>query len=780
MENKTIVLSSSRAIRHAQLSTPQETLFLPHYITMSDFISKLCVVEGYKFIDSDTRILLLLQASDFKNFTKLQIERNFFTFTKNSSYILSFFQELSSELSEIEILHSADTYAEYEEHITILQELYNRYETLCNEHKLLDTIFLPKLYKLNSAYLQLHPEIDLYVDGYLTAFELKIIEEATAFSRINLHFTAGKFNTKMQRKFEELGFCIKKGYKYILDFQAKKILLEEPYHSQTKIACESVSENLLQVAFVKKKIYEYISKGYDPQKIAVVVPNENAVKMLKHFDTKANLNFAMGESFTQTHFYKELQATITFLAQQTQENKHRLERVGERLYALIQPHYFSSVESFDVVALLEKIGECCEEKVVCRIYEKELHHFKKLLPFLQEMPLKSLLNLFMQRLAKQSIDDIRGGKVTVMGVLETRGIAFDGVIIIDFDDDNVPRRSQKDMFLNTQVRKHANLPTPNDRENLQRHYYEMLINASREVAIAYVESPTKKASTFLKQLGIVKENIYDESDYAQLLFTKHLFRGKKDEEIVQPYSFKHTILSATQLKTYLTCKRKYYYEYVAKIQEFNIPKDIPKEHEIGSKVHAALKELYTQRNFYNDAKELQRDLWKYLDMYEGKSELDKYLMGLQKKYLEPFCEYEVKRFAKGWRVEECEISAKTFHNGLMLQGKIDRIDSFEDTLAVIDYKTGKYTTYTPKTVSEATDFQLEFYYLLAKKEGKELTCSFYDLQNIALISEPLLEEKLALLDAHIADLLQVEEIEFSMCEETKNCRYCPYATMCGR
>ncbi|MEJ2414765.1 MAG: PD-(D/E)XK nuclease family protein, partial [Sulfurimonas sp.] len=104
MDNTTIVLSSSRAIRHEQLKNKNQTIFLPQYITMGEFISKLCIVSGYKHIDDDSRILLLLQASDFKEFAKLQIERNFFTFTKNSSYIFKFFEELSAELYDIKNL----------------------------------------------------------------------------------------------------------------------------------------------------------------------------------------------------------------------------------------------------------------------------------------------------------------------------------------------------------------------------------------------------------------------------------------------------------------------------------------------------------------------------------------------------------------------------------------------------------------------------------------------------------------------------------------------------
>ena len=130
MNNTTIVLPSARAIRHEQLSIDKQTLFLPNFITMSEFINKLCIVKNFKTIDADTRVLLLLEASNFDGFSTLQIQRNFFTFTKNSSYIFKFFEELSAEMYDINTLDTSDIYGEYEEHITILQELYKRYENL--------------------------------------------------------------------------------------------------------------------------------------------------------------------------------------------------------------------------------------------------------------------------------------------------------------------------------------------------------------------------------------------------------------------------------------------------------------------------------------------------------------------------------------------------------------------------------------------------------------------------------------------------------------------------
>jgi RecB family exonuclease len=780
MNEKLIVLPSARAIRQRQLMVDEATLFLPNYITMSDFISKLCVVKDFRFIDNDTRTLLLLEASDFKNFSALQIERNFFTFTKNSSYIFKFFEELSAELYDISALKEADVYAEYDEHITILQELYERYEQLCNEKKLLDRIFLPKLYAFNSFYLKNYTKVEIQLEGYLTNFELELLSKASQYCDVVIHFRTTRFNLKMQKKFQEFGFTLEEDMEYRLSLGSKEILEEVPMKQESKISCISLSEPLLQIAFVKQKIYEFVAKGYDAEKIAVILPNEHTAKSLRSFDEKSNLNFAMGSSFKESQIYKKLHAAIMLLDDTTYENIYRLEREGDTLYKLLVSNYKRSMQEVDFLALMQELQEHIEKKQERKIFNEELHSFQTLLPFLMEMNFRSALNLFMQRLAARTVDDVRGGKITVMGVLETRSVLFDAVIIIDFDEKSVPKRSDKDMFLNAQLREIAGLPTMQERENLQKHYYEMLMRNSKEVAISYVASTQNHPSRFLKELGIKVQNSEQDLGYASILFEHHQKRDMQIKEIIEPYSFKNIELSASRLKTFLTCKRRYYYRYVQHIKEHEIPRDMPQEYAIGNDVHKALENLYAKRTFYTDVNELQRDLEAQLDLVQGKSELEAYLIGLQKRQLKPFYRNEIERFREGWQVKYVEKSLKAPFHGMTLQGNIDRIDMKGNLVTVLDYKTGSYKLYTKNSVSEATDFQLEFYYLLAGGLGNVEQCAFYDLKEGRVVAELFLEEKLALLQAHIKDLLAIEEVNFLLCEDTKACQFCPYAMLCGR
>ncbi|MDD5157578.1 PD-(D/E)XK nuclease family protein [Sulfurimonas sp.] len=779
--NKTIVvLPSARAIRHKQLEISGKTIFLPDFIMMGDFISRLCVVEGFRALDSDSRVLLLLEASDFKAFSNLQIERNFFTFTKNSSYIFNFFEELSAELYDIKKLITTDIYGEYEEHIAILIELYKRYKQLCEDKKLLDKIFLPSLYKFNQEYIKQHKEIELHLDGHLTNFEFELLEKCCEFSSVTIIFSATKFNKKMQSKFLELGIELEPYFEYKISLNEKKVLSFKKIIKNRNVVCESFSEPILQIAYIQKKVQEFVQKGYLPENIAVIVPDEKIIELIESFDQKSNFNFAMGEQFSRTKIYEKISATTKFIEQKSKENEARLRRVGDEFYTELQSIYYESCRKIDILEFLKRYKESFADKVSMAIVEEELFRFKNILPYMKDMNIKSVLSLFLQRLSGRTLDDVRGGKITVMGVLETRLVLFDAVVIVDFSDSNVPKRSDRDMFLNTALRERASLPTMSDRENLQKHYYEMLINRSKEVAISFVKSTQSSGSRFLKQLGIKEQSSKNESEYAKMLFSQKEPLVYEEQDIVMEYSFKDKKLSATKLKTYLTCKRKFYYKYVKQVASHNIPKDMPQEYEIGLSVHDALKRLYLQKSSYESADELKRDLYRELDAVCGESELESYQIALQKRVLESFCEAEIRRFAEGWQVEFCEKRVECDFMGITLEGQIDRIDTRGNEIFVLDYKTGSYPLYNEKNFTEATDFQLEFYYLLANGFGDVTGCGYYDLKESKIVNEVFLREKLELLKSHVSDLLNIEDVNFSKCEDVKNCIFCEYAIMCRR
>jgi len=779
MITSTTVLPTSRAIRTNMLQLRSGNSFIPRHMTMSEFLQRILVVKGYTRVDDDTRTLLLLEASDFSDFSALQIERNFFTFTKNSTYLFRFFEELSGELIDITNLDAADTYGDYAEHITILHELYRRYEKLCDKKKILDPIFLPKRYQLNTAYVKSLGQVDLVVEGYITNFEMKVLQSCAELIPLSLHFYANRFNKKMQDKFIALGMDIVNEREQTIDLSSLKVSESWTVQSHSSIVCESFSERLLQIAFIKRQVYSFIREGIAPEKIAVILPDEGLAAQLRHFDEEHNFNFAMGESLNESRFVKRLDAVIAYLDTPSVQNSARINRYGPDLLKGIRSVYKAPIETLNFNALMESMIDDEKDANVIDIITEELFYFEKIMEVLRGSTLKSVLHLFMNRLKQRSIDDVRGGKITVMGLLESRAVAYDGVVVVDFNENYVPRKNEKDLFLSSSLRIKSGLPSAQDRESLQKLYYHNLFKRASRVAIAYVASSDSTASRFLTQLGIVTQNHYDDLQYADILFERKSIQVRKDVEIEAEYDFTAKPLSATALKSFLTCKRKFYHRYIDRLKGHEIPKDMPEEHEIGTALHNALRDVYLQQNRFNDRAALRQALKHALDEHGGHTELDAYLQKLWLRRLEPFFDTELERF-KASEVYRCEESLSTQRCGIKLTGKIDRIDLTPDGLEVLDYKSGKYPLYTARTVDKATDFQLEFYYLLASELGEVNACGYYDLKSGKVVPEAVLEKKLEILDVYLDELASTKRFDFSKTEDLSACRYCEFVYLCGR
>jgi len=779
MSALTTVLPTSRAIRSHILQEQGSDGFLSNYLSIGEFLQRAVRVDGYSATDEDSRTLLMLEAADFKNFSTLNIERNFFTFTQNASYLFRFFEELSGELVDIHNLELADTYGDYEEHIVILQELYIRYKKLCDDHKVLDNIYLPQSYQLNIGFLKQLECVEFSVLGYLTNYELELLQEISKHIPIFLRYIANIYNTKLSNKFESLGISITADASQRINLQTLKTDEVRFIESSIRANVSSFSQPLLQVGFIKQKVYEMIQSGIPAEKIVVMLPDESFATHLRRHDEEKNFNFAMGIPLGETIFVTSLDAVIQYLANSSVENRARLKRVGVELYEGLFSSYKAPVSGLEFSKIIEPFIEKEHDKAVIEIVREELFYFEKILPVLGDASLKSALHLFINRLKNKSTDDVRGGKVTVMGLLETRLVSYEGVIVVNFNEGAVPRKSEKDLFLNSATRHKAGLPTTSERQDLQKLYYHALFLQASRVEISYVSSSDAVPSRFLTQLNLPLSTTQSDALYAPVVMKEGSYEKMELTEIQAEYDFSKYQLSATGLKTFLSCKRKFYYRYIEGIKNHEIAQDMPKEHEVGSTLHEALQMVYEKQNSFSDIKALRKSVGEALAQSSGKSVLDKYLHKLWMKKLEPFFEHEIERF-KEVRVHSCEKKLKCEVRGLNLYGEIDRIDSTLDGLEVLDYKSGKYQTYTRRTLDKATDFQLEFYYLLASQLGEVRNCGFYDLNKGKIVYEPILNEKLEKLYKILDELRETKMFEFEMTEKLTECGYCEYAYLCER
>jgi RecB family exonuclease len=777
-----VIYPTSRAIRARIQDELKEDGILPKIITIGEFEKKALIVPNRIFIDQDERTLLLNQASEFSTFKNLHIDREFFTFLKNSKYLFSFFDELSVELVDIEKLASYDIYASYSEHIDILSTLLHKYKQLLKEKNYVDKITLPSLYKLNLSYLKAFEEIELYLEGYLNNFEFKFLFEIADELPLNIHINVNSFNTKMVQKFKEYDIELKNNHQYIINLSDKTIISEIKKESKSTIySTYSTQNRILQVAYIKKKIYDFTNQGIDPKDIAVILPNGSFAETVDLFDDENNFNFAMGFSYQKSNLFQKFQAMYDYYTTRDIEGKYRLQRLDidiEKLQISYQLWNKRHTKE-ELVKIFTDLVKNREEDEETKIYLEEFHLFSKLLPNLLHQPFHKLFHLFLNRLSKRSIDDTRGGKITVLEVLETRGVSFKAVIIVDFNEGIVPLTSQKDLFLSSELRFLAGLPTSTDRENLQKYYYQRVFDEADEVAISYVEDEQNQPSRFLDELDIPRESSII-SNLDTILFTPH--KQKKHYEaldLVLKYDFTKTKLSATALKTYLDCKRAYYFKYIKKLNQTEIPKEDNSDRVIGILLHEALKRVYEKKDAYFDEENLLFNIQSYLYQESEKSANLRFLVDIWIEKLKPFVQNEIKRFHDGYRVKYIEKKFDIKIDNLSLTGKIDRVDIKDNYLEVIDYKSGKIPKDTKKSLEKCSNFQLQFYHLLTSSEGEVLQSYYYDLNSANLIHEELFDQKLDLLYQKL-ELLKNIEHNFTMTDDMKKCIHCPYTKICNR
>ncbi len=775
------IYPTSRAIRERIFQNPSQDLLLPKTVTIGEFESKVLRIPNRTFVDEDTKILLMQEASDFRQFRELQIEREFFSFLKNSQYLFSFFEELAVEMVTIDQLQQSDTYASYHEHLLILRQLQQNYIRLLDARKLVDKMTLPSLYQLNTRYISSFEQIDLYLEGYLNRFEQQLFTQIAEHVPLFIHLHTNRFNQKMTDTFRALGFALEADHYYVLDIQAKQILEATPKAAHTTHYHVSSTQNAVEeVAFVKKKIYDFVQAGYSPEEIIVIIPKASRQMLLELYDDENNFNFAMGFPFSQHPIYQKLDALYRFYTDPSFENSYRIGKLGydPQTVKKMQKKWSQKLTPSEMIEILQDIIPA-EESDAYRLYEEAFLLFGRLLPTLSHYPFHKVLHLFLNRLAKLTLDDTRGGRITVMEILETRGIQKRAVIVTDFNEGILPSSSRKDLFLSTAIRQHAGLPTPQDRENLQKYYYRRLFEQADDVAICYIEDEQNQPSRFLHELGIpAKTETFD--TLTSILYPKvsqpdHYIQ----EDLVAFYDFSAQPLSASGLKTFLDCRRKFYFQYIRKLGEFEIPKEQDDQRIIGNILHDALKAVYSQNTAYHDDESLMLALQRALYLRSEESASLRFLVDVWLQRLRPFVRHEIRRFSEGFRVQSVEESIRIRYDHLQLKGTIDRIDIIDNRYHILDYKSGTIPKTTSKSLEKTSDFQLQFYYLLTQTKGEVAGAFYYDLAQGVLVDEPLFDQKLELLYGHF-ETLGAKEYNFTMTQERSKCLYCPYQKICNR
>ncbi|MFP6267344.1 ATP-dependent deoxyribonuclease AddB [Helicobacter pylori] len=764
------VFSSTRRLKHFYLE--QGEGFLPNAMSMGNFFEQAFYIPNKKKIPNSVRLILMIDtikaiAKEKKSILEglLLFENSFLGYLESTSFLFDLFDELSSACIKLNELSSKDIYLDYEKHLEVLEMIYDRYVKKLEELGFYDKIMQEKPAILKE-FFEHFSSIEWYLDGFMSVFERQCLLEVAELVPITLHLSCDKYNQKF---LEFLNLKLETDCDYSIDFKTQKILSQTFNDQKIEPKLYANSSYLKQGALVLQTIEEYLQKDNDPNKMAIITPNADFLPFLKLLDKNNNLNFAMGSGAKNSPYYTELVKIL-----------EDLETSGFDLSA--SP--LLDLENL-TLALLEQ--QSSKEKAPLKeAHSQIMHQYHLLKNTLKNYSLKDLLHLYLQEFeANFRLDDSSGGKIRVMDTLETRGMQFDKIVIVDFNETCVPSLKDCDLFLNSALRKSLNLPTLLDKKNLQKHYYYQLFKNSKEVVLSYIESETSKASNMLLELNLYIEPIKD----AYTLFAPSPLKDYQEEEIKAAIP-KDFSFSASSLNAFLTCKRRFYYHYMKCFKES--PKD-ENNSAVGSLLHELLKEAYEKdKNPY--ALE-ERLIW-LLETRENitpKERLDA-LVALKK--IQAFYKKEQQRFNTKIKILDLEKSFETAIQGVVFKGRIDRIDKAADNeIILLDYKfksdlkldnmsKTQRGDLSPIEIAQiSTDYQMAIYAFALKNLGyrEPIKAFFYDLRKGELLEEDelVLQAKMDHLEFSLIPKLK-QEIDFEKTLEVKDCEYCSFKDMCNR
>jgi len=764
------IYPTSRAIRNVRQAQREENALLPSLMRIDDFEKRAILLPNLAMVDSLQRTLFLKEATTFNGFDRLKINRELVKFFTKSDAIFKFFEELSHEHVDFYDLVEGDAYVEFSEHIEILEELLENYQTILTKKGLTDRVFIPKNYRINQSFIKSYDGFELYLEGYMSYFELNIIEEIARHKSFIIHLSTSKFNKKVQERFLDMGVNLDNDASISFDLHTKKVIHSHSNHQKIEATVYSVEERIAQIPILLESVQEMVDGGISPEEIVVILPDESFKETLKLYDRLNNFNFAMGFDYYRTRAYKRLESIYNHWKGFSSETLFLLKKYDIEIENLnkLQPSSVVRVEIF--FEIIEPFGLDSSRVVV----DDALQHFKRVFSK-DKMSIKSWLFLWLKRLIGLTLDDVRGGKITVMGALETRGVSFKGVVVVDFNDGIVPTIPAKDAFLNSSLRKFSKLPTKNDREALQKQLYKRILEQAKRSTIIYSTANNRVPASYLYELGLGLGSVKRAN--LELLYGEQTMVVEEKDPVIENFDASNITWSATRLKSFLICKRKYYYSYQEKLKA----KEEDDLNE-GRFLHKVLEHLFKERAFYETSDALKSNLDQILDqLLETKTPKIAYSKLLWKEKMVKFIDAQIYHFRAGWRVVEREKHIVGNIAGVNFKGVVDRIDQEENSTLILDYKSGSISEANrTKNLEKLTDFQMSIYSEILKSTYKNMNLAFVEIFNGKTTEITYLNEKTEILYEIIEDLKTTKRMVATKCDDVSRCQYCDYTLLCER
>lgn len=316
----------------------------------------------------------------------------------------------------------------------------------------------------------------------------------------------------------------------------------------------------------------------------------------------------------------------------------------------------------------------------------------------------------------------------LMGMLETRVIDFETVIITSANEGVLPMSKSEKSFIPLDVKKHFGLPTYQEKDAIFSYHFHRLLHRAKNIYLVYNTEGdafgTGEKSRFLNQLEIERNDIkYKILTPKTTINNKGLIEIKKSESLMNSlHELAKKGVSPSALATYIYNPIDFYYQKVLKIKDVEEVEETVAVNTMGTVIHETLEELYkpyinqilTKDCIKNMNSQSELIVEKTFQKIYLNGEIDtgknKLIFEVSKKYIDRFLQLELEDIIDGKQIKiialEAPLSAqleiKNLDFPVKLHGIIDRIDEVDGVTRIVDYKTGLVTSAQLK----AADFSI--------------------------------------------------------------------------
>lgn len=308
----------------------------------------------------------------------------------------------------------------------------------------------------------------------------------------------------------------------------------------------------------------------------------------------------------------------------------------------------------------------------------------------------------------------------IMGVLESRVLDFETVIITSVNEGTLPAGKSMNSFIPYDVKRELGLPTYKEKDAIYTYHFYHLLQRAKNIYLLYnteadgIDGGEK--SRFITQLLVEKqanhnvvEQIYN-ADVPTVAFIptvvpksdKVLLRLK---EICTEKGF-----SPSSLTTYIRSPLQFYFQRILQIYEADEVEENIAVNTLGTIIHRTLEILYmpfvnqnnlTQEDIENCISQIDMQvLLQFKEIYkEGEIKKGRNLLAYEvaKRNILNFLKMELLSIKNGEEIKilalEHECSRVLNHASLpfpvLIKGNVDRIELRNGKIRIIDYKTGK-------------------------------------------------------------------------------------------